>query len=63
MYLTIRQPSRHWTWPDPDEPLPADALSLSWALVLEDFGGGRIAAVSYDSREPISRRSARSYSV
>ena len=41
VYLTIRQPSRNWTWPDPKEPLPADALSLSWALVLEDLGRSR----------------------
>src|SRR5437867_4544613 len=31
---------------------PNDLLK---SLVLEDFGNGRIAAVSYDSREPISR--------
>src|SRR5213593_4630805 len=33
----------------------ADVNDLLKSMVLEDFGGGRIAAVSYDSREPISR--------
>jgi hypothetical protein len=37
------------TFPEPD----VNALLKS--MVLEDFNGGRIAAVSYDSREPISR--------
>src|SRR5947207_12199402 len=32
-----------------------DVNDLLKSMVLEDFGGGRIAAVSYDSREPISR--------
>jgi hypothetical protein len=41
VYLTIRQRSRNWTWPEPDDPLPGDALALSWALVLEDLGGSR----------------------
>ena len=33
----------------------ADINDLLKSMVLEDFGGGRIAAVSYDSREPIAR--------
>src|SRR5262245_46344163 len=33
----------------------ADVNDLLKSMVLEDFGGGRIAAVSYDSREPIAR--------
>src|SRR5687767_11914689 len=33
----------------------ADVNDLLKSMVLEDFNGGRIAAVSYDSREPISR--------
>src|SRR5437870_5253506 len=33
----------------------SDVNDLLKSMVLEDFGGGRIAAVSYDSREPISR--------
>ncbi|HEY2909758.1 MAG TPA: DUF4139 domain-containing protein, partial [Gemmataceae bacterium] len=33
----------------------ADVNDLLKSMVLEDFGNGRIAAVSYDSREPISR--------
>ena len=33
----------------------ADVNDLLKSMVLEDFGGGRVAAVSYDSREPISR--------
>src|SRR6187431_1309565 len=33
----------------------ADVNDLLKSMVLEDFGKGRIAAVSYDSREPISR--------
>ncbi|HEY3788009.1 MAG TPA: DUF4139 domain-containing protein, partial [Urbifossiella sp.] len=32
-----------------------DVNDLLKSMVLEDFGKGRIAAVSYDSREPISR--------
>src|SRR6185503_9098150 len=32
-----------------------DINDLLKSMVLEDFGGGRVAAVSYDSREPISR--------
>src|SRR4026209_820260 len=32
-----------------------DINDLLKSMVLEDFKGGRIAAVSYDSREPISR--------
>src|SRR5882724_3147485 len=32
-----------------------DVNDLLKSMVLEDFGNGRIAAVSYDSREPISR--------
>src|SRR4051794_27570015 len=33
----------------------SDINDLLKSMVLEDFGKGRIAAVSYDSREPISR--------
>src|SRR3954466_13533258 len=33
----------------------SDVNDLLRRMVLEDFGGGRVAAVSYDSREPISR--------
>src|SRR5262245_23967997 len=33
----------------------ADVNDLLKSMVLEDFNGGRIAAVSYDSREPITR--------
>src|SRR4029079_3972176 len=32
-----------------------DINDLLKSMILEDFGKGRIAAVSYDSREPISR--------
>src|SRR5205809_55689 len=32
-----------------------DVNDLLKSMVLEDFGGGRVAAVSYDSREPIAR--------
>src|SRR5437867_1087393 len=32
-----------------------DVNDLLKSMVLEDFGNGRVAAVSYDSREPISR--------
>jgi hypothetical protein len=32
-----------------------DVNDLLKSMVLEDFNGGRIAAVSYDSREPIAR--------
>src|SRR5215218_5740656 len=40
----------------------ADVNDLIKSMVLEDFGGGRVAAVSYDSREPISRTLA-SFSI
>src|SRR6187431_1893774 len=40
----------------------ADVNDLLKSMVLEDFGGGRVAAVSYDSREPISRTLA-SFSI
>jgi hypothetical protein len=33
----------------------ADVNDLLKSMTLEDFGNGRVAAVSYDSREPISR--------
>ncbi len=33
----------------------SDVNDLLKSMVLEDFGGGRVAAVSYDSREPITR--------
>src|SRR5947209_6913598 len=33
----------------------SDVNDLLKSMVLEDFGKGRIAAVSYDSREPIAR--------
>ncbi|MBA3278696.1 MAG: hypothetical protein H0U22_08260 [Geodermatophilaceae bacterium] len=34
VYLSLRQKSRNWTWPDRTDPLPDDVLALSWALVL-----------------------------
>ncbi|MFO0796599.1 MAG: DUF4139 domain-containing protein [Gemmataceae bacterium] len=40
----------------------ADVNDLIKSMVLEDFGGGRVAAVSYDSREPIERTLA-SFSI
>ena len=40
----------------------ADINDLIKSMVLEDFGGGRVAAVSYDSREPIARTLA-SFSI
>ncbi len=40
----------------------ADVNDLLKSMVLEDFGGGRVAAVSYDSREPIARTLA-SFSI
>jgi hypothetical protein len=40
----------------------ADINDLIKSMVLEDFGGGRVAAVSYDSREPIQRTLA-SFSI
>ncbi|HEX4607663.1 MAG TPA: DUF4139 domain-containing protein, partial [Urbifossiella sp.] len=39
-----------------------DINDLLKSMVLEDFGGGRVAAVSYDSREPIARTLA-SFSI
>ena len=33
----------------------SDVNDLLKSMVLEDFGNGRISAVSYDSREPIAR--------
>src|SRR6202008_1051716 len=38
-----------WTFPE------AEVNDQLKSMVLEDFGKGRIAAVSYDSREPIAR--------
>src|SRR5206468_6812074 len=32
-----------------------DVNDLLKSMVLEDLGGGRVAAVSYDSREPVER--------
>src|SRR4051812_4044061 len=40
----------------------ADVNDLLKSMVLEDFGGSRVAAVSYDSREPIARTLA-SFSI
>src|SRR6476646_2944091 len=40
----------------------SDINDLLKSMVLEDFGGGRVAAVSYDSREPIARTLA-SFSI
>src|SRR5215218_942999 len=40
----------------------ADINDLLKSMVLEDFGGGRVAAVSYDSREPVARTLA-SFSI
>src|SRR5262245_3767152 len=40
----------------------ADVNDLLKSLVLQDLGGGRISAVSYDSRDPVERTLA-SYSV
>ncbi len=34
VYLSLRQKSRNWTWPDPSDSLPEDVLAFSWALVL-----------------------------
>ena len=39
-----------------------DINDLIKSMVLEDFGGGRVAAVSYDGREPIARTLA-SFSI
>jgi len=34
VYLSLRQKSHNWTWPDPSDSLPEDVLAFSWALVL-----------------------------
>lgn len=34
VYLSLRQKSRNWTWPETGDRVPADVLALSWALVL-----------------------------
>jgi len=34
VYLTLRQRSRNSTWPERTDPLPADVMAASWALVL-----------------------------
>jgi hypothetical protein len=39
VYLTMREPSRDWRWPE-GEP-SEDALVLSWALVLDSVGSSR----------------------
>jgi hypothetical protein len=41
VYYSVRQPSADWTWPDVDNPLPEDALALSWALILEPLASDR----------------------
>jgi len=41
VYHSMRQRSRGWTWPEPPDPLPTDALALSWALILDDLEEGR----------------------
>ena len=41
VYLSIRQPSANWTWPQPDNPLPTNALALSWTLLLEETTPGQ----------------------
>ncbi len=44
VYLSLRQKSGNWTWPDRTDPLPHDVLALSWALVLSpvDHGHSRL---------------------
>jgi hypothetical protein len=37
VYLTLRQPSANWTWPEVENPLPENTLVLSWALILEEI--------------------------
>ncbi len=34
VYLSLRQKSRNWMWPERTDPLPDDVLAFSWALVL-----------------------------
>lgn len=34
VYLTLRQKSRNWTWPERVDPMPEDVMASSWALVL-----------------------------
>ncbi len=38
VYLSLRQKSRNWTWPDGSVPVPGDVLAFSWALVLAPIG-------------------------
>lgn len=41
VYLSLRQKSRNWTWPERIAPLPDDVLACSWALVLTPLDAGR----------------------
>lgn len=41
VYLSLRQKSRNWTWPEVSDPMPDDVLALSWALVLIPAGDDR----------------------
>ena len=40
-YLSLRDPSANWTWPQSDDSLPRDTLGFSWALVLEEICDGQ----------------------
>ena len=41
VYLSIRQPSANWTWPQPEIPSPTNVLALSWMLLLEETVPGQ----------------------
>lgn len=41
VYLSLRQKSRNWTWPERTDPLPEDVLAFSWALVLTPAADAR----------------------
>ena len=41
VYLAARDPAADWSWPEPEEPPPDSALIFSWAMILDELGGGR----------------------
>lgn len=40
-YLSLRQKSHNWTWPERTDPLPSDVLALTWALVVTPVDDAR----------------------
>lgn len=41
VYLTLRQKSRNWSWPERVDPMPDDVMACTWALVLTPIDATR----------------------